>query len=140
MANPTATITGTEQLQALIERVRNLPEFVNECLPEAARQVKKELDQTVSSGADPWGAQWAPKKQGHGTPLAHASGNVFVGAIGTRILIRLTGIETKHHRGWAKGGTERKVIPTPDRELPVPITDAIFKVITDSFTAYMTKP
>jgi hypothetical protein len=140
MANPTATITGTEDLQALILRVRDLPEFVNQCAPDAARQVQEKLDLTINAGADPWGSAWAPKKQGHGKPLAHAAGAVFVGAIGTKIMIRLTGIESRHHRGWAKGGTKRVVIPTPDRDLPVPVTDAIFKVITDSFTAYMTKP
>lgn len=135
-----ATITGTESLEALILRVRDLPQFVNECAPEAAHQVKIQLDDTIQAGTTPYGEAWKPKKQGHGQPLANAAGAVFVGASGTKIMIRLTGIERRHHLGWAKGGTKRVVIPTPDRELPAPMRDAIFRVITDSFTAHMTRP
>lgn len=140
MASTSPAVIGMEDLEALILRVRDLPEFVNQCAPEAAHQVHKQLNTTIAAGADPWGAAWKPKKKGHGQPLANAAAAVFVGAIGTKILIRLTGIERRHHRGWIKGAVKRVVIPTPDRDLPVPVTDAIFKVITDSFTAYMTKP
>lgn len=131
-------ITGLKELEALIQRVRDSPKFVYEAAPEAAYKTRDQLRTTIAAGADPWGQAWEPKKQGHGKPLAHAGGAVHVAAVGTKILIRLTGIETRHHQGWAKGGTERRVIPTLDRPLPDAITRAIFRTITEHFTSYLT--
>lgn len=139
MPDTTTSVTGLADLESLIARVRNLPEFVNECAPEAARQVKLQLDLTIGAGTDPYGEAWEPKKKGYGPPLAHAAAHVHVAAIKTKILIRLTGIEKKHHLGWAKGGTKRAVILTPGRDLPAPIRDAITKTIVDHFTEYMTR-
>ena len=136
----TTGITGTKELEALIQRVRELPEFVTRAAPEAARKARAEIARTINAGTDPWGKTWEPKKEGHGKPLVNAASALFAAAIGTKLLFRLTGIEAAHHWGWVRGGTARRIMPTADQPLPEPFTDAIFKVITDHFTAYMAKP
>jgi len=133
-------MTGEKEFEALVKRVRELPEFVTRAAPEAARMARLEIAQTIGAGTDPWGAQWEPKKDGHGKPLVNAAQALFAAAVGTKLLFRLTGIEAAHHWGWVRGGTARTIMPTADKPLPEPFTAAIFKVITDHFTAYMTKP
>lgn len=129
-------ITGLEDLERLIRRVRDLPEFVDQAAPKAARATHEQLNLTIRAGQNAYGNAWAPLKSGPGRPLERADRAVRVGAVRTRIIIRVTGIEARHHTGWVKGGTQRDIIPLPQFPLPEPIRDAITKVITETFTAY----
>lgn len=107
-------MTGESELDAMIARLRKLPNLAREVAPACERVVDAELRRTVVAGTDPYGKPWAPKKQGGGKPLENASAAVHVAAVGTQIFVRVTGINARHHLGRIKGKVAREIIPTKD--------------------------
>lgn len=123
-------------LEQLITRLEALPGAITrEAAPELAVAVRESLMLTVNAGQTPDGVTWAPRKEGSGPVLANAAAAVRVGAIGSRIYVRLIGIEARHHRGRVKGGTMRQIIPRD--QIPQPMADAMRAVLTRRFHAVM---
>lgn len=79
-------------------------------MPELARVIYDELKATITAGETPEGEKWAPRKKGNAPVLTNAVDALKVAAVGSRVYVRLVGVETRHHRGRAKGGTRRQVI------------------------------
>jgi len=128
-------MTGEAELDAMIDRLRKLPDLARQCAPECARVVEAEIARTAAAGTDAYGKPWAPKKDGSGKPLAHAIDAVGVAAVGTSIVVRVTGVEARHHLGRVKGGTQRAIIPTKD--IPQPMAAALRGVINKAFLRVM---
>lgn len=122
---------GLAQLDAHIARIRALPKaLAYGAAPEVARAVEIELQRTIAAGTTPDGEPWTPTKTGE-KPLTHAAGALAVVAVGTRVFVRLRGPEALHHKGWARSGKVRKIIPTDS--IPQPMAAAITKVLAQRF-------
>jgi hypothetical protein len=102
---------GFAELDAMIARIRKLPELVRSAAPEIADAVHAELDKTIARGADAYGTPWKPREDG-GRPLVTAGKALVVVPVGKSIVMRLFGHIARHHNGRAKGGIYRRVIPT----------------------------
>ena len=102
---------GLEALDAKIAFLAALGRITDDVMPDVANDVRAELVRTSSSGEDPYGQAWQPKKDG-GTPLVTAAQHIRVAPIGRRVFCRVTGHVAKHHRGRARGGVVRHVLPT----------------------------
>lgn len=100
--------SGFAQLDAMIASLRSMKTLARDAAPELAKRVKAALDANIDAGKSPTGETWAPKKDG-GRPLVNASKAVTVTALGTVILIRLSGVEVFHHYG--AGVPRRTIIP-----------------------------
>jgi hypothetical protein len=122
---------GNAELEAMITRIREIPNLARRAAPEAAKAVKRELDATIAEGTSPTGEKWAPRKSDGGKPLAHASEALTVAPIGTRVFCKLSGVEARHDSGRVKGGTIRKIIPGSG--IPPKIADAIGEVLDREF-------
>lgn len=120
------------QLDAMIARVRKLPELAKRAAPDVAIVVESELHRTIAAGTTPYGEAWKLTQDGS-RPLTHAAQALAVVAVGSTIYVRLTGPEARHHLGRGRGGVKREVIPT--RGLPprmaAPIRAALARCFTD---------
>jgi len=121
---------GLAELDAMIERVRRLPELGKRAAPEVARVVESELHRTIAAGTTPYGEAW-PLTQTGTRPLTHAANAVAVVAVGSTVFVRLTGPEARHHLGRGRGGVRREVIPT--RGIPDRMAEQIRTVLGDAF-------
>ena len=123
---------GSAELDAMIARIREIPNLARRAAPEAAKAVKRVLDEQIGEGVSPTGEKWAPRKADGGKPLANASEALAVAPIGgTRIFCRLTGPEARHDSGRVKGGTIRKIIPGSG--IPPKIAKAVGEVLNREF-------
>jgi hypothetical protein len=120
----------------MIERLEALPGIARDVAPAVAVAVERELQRTIAAGTTPDGAAWDPKKQGGGQPLAGAAKAIRVTSFGTRILVTLTGPEALHHKGRARGGVKRQVIPVDS--LPQPMAAKIDEAISAEFLRRLT--
>ncbi|WP_438041441.1 hypothetical protein [Sorangium sp. So ce128] len=96
-----------ERMISAAQEFARLPELA---APLAAQKVGEELHRTASAGQAPDGTPWAVRKVDGGRALKNAAKAIAVKAIGTVILITLTGPEVFHHFG-AGGKPVRRVIP-----------------------------
>ncbi len=117
---------GLAQLDAHIARVESLPRVVKSAAPEVAEAVEAELLSQIGAGADPDGKAWKARADG-GKPLATAGKYLTVVPMGTRIFARLSGHVARHHRGIARGGLARRVLP--GRKLPTKMAEAVRTVL-----------
>jgi hypothetical protein len=101
-----------DDLDAMIAKIRSIPELVKRAAPDVAEAVHESILETIQAGTDPEGKAWAPRKADGGRPLAGAAHAVKAAAIGSRILVRVAGPEARHHLGRGRGGTVRGIIPT----------------------------
>ncbi|WP_437671521.1 hypothetical protein [Sorangium sp. So ce131] len=97
-------------LERMIASCRELARLPELAAPIAARNVDAELRASASAGRAPNGTAWKPRKSDGGKPLANAAGAIAVKAIGTVVLIVLTGHHVFHHFG-AGGKPKRQIIP-----------------------------
>jgi hypothetical protein len=100
------------ELDAMIAKIQSMSQLAKRAAPDAAEAVREGILETIQAGTDPEGKAWAPRKADGGRPLAGAAGAVKAGAVGTSILVRISGPEARHHLGRGRGGTVRGVIPT----------------------------
>lgn len=111
-------MSGNDELQEMIAKIRALGKLGEEAAPDVAYAVEADLRRSIGEGTDPDGKPW-DKTQAGETPLRNADKAVHVAAVGGTIFVRLTGPEARHHKGSARGGIVRAVIPTksvvPDR-------------------------
>lgn len=119
----------------MIERVRALPtEIVRVSAPEVARALKADITLHIQQGQAPDGSAWQEKADG-GRPLVGAQNDVEVEARGSVILARLTGKFVRHHKGTAKGGIRRQILPT--RTIPASVVRACHEVFAKHFRRLM---
>jgi hypothetical protein len=121
---------GFAQLDGMIARLRALPGLAERAAPAVADAVREELQRTISAGTSADGETWAPKKDG-GKPLQDAEAALTVVPVGKRIIIKLRGPEARHHRGWARGGVRRPIIPV--NKIPAAMAHRIKKVLAAEF-------
>lgn len=126
---------GFVRLDAHIARIRALPELARKAAPDVALAVEAELERTIAAGTSADGVPWKPRKAG-GKPLAGAAAALAVVAVGSSVIVTLRGPEARHHKGWAKGGIRRPVIPVKD--IPPAMAAAIKDVIAKRFEKEMT--
>jgi hypothetical protein len=127
--------SGAAVLQEWSERVGTLPRaLVKDAAPAVAKATEAHMQEQIAAGQGPDGKAWQLTAEGK-RPLRNAGAAVTVRAIGTVILVRLTGPEVKHHRGIARGRIRRQVIPT--RKDFGPIARAIRTVLGERFRAHM---
>lgn len=99
-------------LEQLAARLRKLgPALVDATLPELANAVREELRNSIAAAESSEGEDWAARKRG-GRALAGAMKSIHVGVVDKVIVVRLTGVEARHHFGRGRGGVERPIIPT----------------------------
>ncbi len=125
---------GFAMLQQHIERLRSLPKLVEESAPAVAVAIERELGAQIARAETPAGEPWKPTASGS-APLRGAARALRVGAIGSTIIIRITGHHALHHMGIAKGRVKREIIPSKD--LPAPMAKAIGDVLRDAFDNHM---
>jgi hypothetical protein len=97
-------------LDRMIQACRELAILPQVAAPIVAQKVAEELRRTASAGLTPNGKPWAPRKVDGGRAMKDAAKAIAVKAIGTVVLITLTGPEVFHHFG-AGGKPVRQVIP-----------------------------
>ncbi len=89
------------------------------------------LHATLSAGATPDGAPWAPRKTG-GRAYAHAADHIAVKPFGDIVRVTLSGPEVYGQFG-ARGAPVRRMIPEGGAEIPQIVADAIVKGARDVF-------
>lgn len=125
---------GLAQLDAHIARVESLPRVLKSAAPDVAEAVEAELLRQISAGTDPEGKAWQERENG-GAPLATAGKSLGVVAIGTRVFARLRGHVARHHRGIAKGGVQRQILP--GKNLPPRMAKAVGDVLLSHTAAHL---
>lgn len=123
-------------LDAEIQRIRSLGRIGEELAPEAAKALDAEIRKDVAAGKDPSGNAWQPTKDGK-RPLANAAKSVATTAIGSVVLVTLSGVEARHHLGAVKGKIKRQIIP--DAKLPKPVIAALKRLSGDAFAKHMSE-
>jgi len=125
---------GLAELNAMIARLRGLPAALRASGPEVATAVRAELAASVAAQQAPDGTPWPLTESGDAALLGAMKG-VTVNYVGRSIVVRVTGIEAKHHLGAVKGGKKRPIIPT--RGMPETFTRAITKVLAAKYVKAM---
>lgn len=123
------------KLREMIDRCRSLPrELVVRSVPEIARALKADIDEHVARGQAPDGAAWQLKQDGE-QALVGAQQTVDVSFSGSVVLAVMRGKFVRHHKGTARGGIRRQVLPT--RKIPEAVTRAIGATLRKHFSAIM---
>jgi hypothetical protein len=107
---------GIDRLNAMILKLNQLEEFVEEVTPEIATDLEKELHKTIAAGTSFGGVPWTPKKDGS-KPLSNAASALEVQAVGSVVVAMLNGVEARHHKGAVRGNKggntlQRPILPT----------------------------
>ncbi len=126
-------MAGADELERMIAKLREIPGLPKRAAPDVADRVRESLERTIAAGTTSDGTPWAPRKADGGRPLEGAEKSLAVAAVGTRIFARLHGHIARHHRGRAKGGTVRPILPTSST-LPRPMADAIRRELVRHFS------
>jgi hypothetical protein len=122
----------TAAVAEMAERIRALPRaLLYGATPECAEAVHAVLKRTIKAGQSPEGVPWEPRKKGTAPVLVDAADAVRVGAVGRKIVMRVMGVEGKHHRGIVKGGTARRIIL--HEGITPPVAAAIRRVLDKVF-------
>lgn len=124
---------GARQMQAMIERVRVLPDLVSDAAPDAASALRAAIVKHVDAGTAPDGTPWKPRKEDGGRPMANAAAAVRVAPTGNKLFAAVRGPEARHSRGIARGGIERPIFPSSG------LPDGYARAITGVLTAHFTK-
>lgn len=118
-------------MDALIARVRQLGDLVDEAAPEIAKALELELQLQIAAARGPGGAAWAPRKSDGGKALQGAAAQLTVRVVGRVVIARLVGVEARHHLGYVRGGVQRQILPTAG--IPDPMVRSIRKVLDRKF-------
>jgi len=111
------------QIQALILKLRELGQSNEQIAGDIALELRKALEENISSSRDPDGMPWEPTLDGS-APLQNAANALGVASIGSKVLIALRGVEARHNYGNVRGGKKRKIIPDK-------ITKQMLQIIND---------
>jgi len=126
---------GNAALQAQIDRLHKLSTLGARTAPELARELEREIKAQIARGEGPDGKPWPLTKDGK-QALQHAAKSLTVAAVGAdTIVVRIAGVEARHHLGHVRGGIVRQIIPT--RGIPDPLVRVIQRVLAESFQQTM---
>lgn len=125
---------GDASLNAMLERLRKLPELGTEAAPSVADAVRDQLEKTIDAGTTAEGKSWERTKDGK-QPLRNAAKALAVVAVDSTIFARLTGHIARHHLGRARGGVVRQILPTEG--IPSGMAKAIKTVLVEEFEDVM---
>jgi hypothetical protein len=118
-------------LEDMIKHLQSLPQaMTEEAAPRVADAIRAELARSVAAGTSPSGEKWAPRAAG-GQALAGAMSSIGVAAVGSTVVVSVTGVEGRHHFGRVKGGKARPIIPTD--ALPATWSEVIERELTKCF-------
>ena len=131
-------MTGMEDLNSMIETLRQLPQLARVAAPAVAEAMEREAQRTIASGTTAYGVPWKRTQKGNKVPMRDAASALKVAAVGTTIYMRLLGVEARHHRGIARGGVERNVLPI--NTIPQPMAAAITTALRLTFAKLVTPP
>lgn len=123
---------GSAELQGMINTLRNIPNLAKNAAPDVADAVRDEIKKTADAGQTPFGQPWLARKHDGGRAMLHAADAVKVAAVGTTILATVKGPEARHHKGTAKGGIRRQILPISSN-IPPNIDRAVRDVLTEAF-------
>jgi hypothetical protein len=126
----TDNASGFAALDAMIATIQKLPGMAERAAPDVADVVEQEIRRTIAGGTTAYGVKWKLTQRGE-QPLQHAAEALKVAAIGSTIYARLLGPEARHHRGNARGGVARNILPI--RVIPGPMAERISDVLTEHF-------
>ncbi len=125
-------MSAEQQVEAWIETIQGLSkELCEDAAPEVAEAVRSEIEKTIAAGTTADGQAWQPTQKGK-TPLRNASKALRVAAVGSSIVVKISGPEARHHLGRAKGGIQRPIIP--NEGIPAPVSSAIKRVLSERFS------
>ena len=117
---------GTEHLDALIRKYRGARAFLAEAAPAAAEAMGNVIRKSIAAGTTPEGEPWAPRKKDGGRALVNAAAKLNIGAVGTKLIARITFPDSLHNRGIPPNTPQRRILPesvTP--EIAEAISDAL---------------
>ena len=117
-------------LRGWITRLNELADLPTDVAPDVAEAAKREVVSLASAGKAPDGQPWPKTKDGH-RPLQNGAKAMTARAVGSSIVLRLTGHYARHHLGAVRGGVKRQILPSG--KIPAPITEAIRKVVSTRF-------
>lgn len=125
---------GFAALQAQIARVKSLEGFAKDVAPDVAVALEVELQRQISAGVGPDGQPWKLTRDG-AVPLRGAAKDLRAAAVGTTVIATLSGPEALHHKGRARGGVQRQILPS--KWIPAPAVRAIKAVLETKFNERM---
>lgn len=125
------------QMRAIIQRLRTLPkELIAQSAPLIGEELKASIDGSVARGQAPDGTPWPLKLDGE-RALVDAADDVTVDVVGSVIVATLRGKYVLHHKGFARGGVRRQVIPT--KKAPQAFINAAKKALSQRYVEIMTR-
>jgi hypothetical protein len=127
-------VSGFEQIDRMVVSLKTLDKLGEKAAEDVARVVESELRRTIAAGTTPDGKPWQPTEAGE-RPLRNAAGALGIAAVGSTVYVRLTGPEARHHKGRARGGIVREVIPT--RGIPDAMAEHIRAVLAEHYERHM---
>ena len=131
MADP-----GYAQLDRMVATLEGLgPKLVEETRPAIAKAMRAEVERTIQAQTDAYGEPWKPGEEGEPI-LESAASNLKTVIRGAKITLRLDGYHARHHRGYARGGVQRRILPTKGL-MPAPMVAAVKRVLTKRFNEAM---
>lgn len=120
-------MSGFDELDAMIARLRRLPGMAARVAKRAAPLVREALAKTTNAGTAPDGTPWPARKKDGGRALANAAAALTVEASGAVILATVDGPEAIHHKG-SKRLPRRPQLP--DHDLPEGVLQAVDQAAT----------
>lgn len=99
------------RLDEMLAACRRLDKAPSELAKELVEPLRNEIGQSIAAGMSPDGTAWELTKKGK-VPLRNAENALEITATGTTVLAKLTGPVARHHRGIAKGGIAREILPS----------------------------
>jgi hypothetical protein len=126
---------GDAALAEFIARVRRLGTLGADAAKIAAPYVLEAARETAAAGTTPSGEAWAPKKDG-GRALVNAADALSVEAVGSVVVLTLTGPEVIHNRGTTKY-PKRQILPAGGAGIPANIGKALARAAKEAFDRTM---
>lgn len=123
-------MSGDSDMDRMIAKLRAMHEMPANAAPKVAVAVRGALQSTISAGTTAYGEPWERTQDGR-QALRTAANNLRVTSIGHRVFAALSGHVARHNNGTAKGGTERRVLPT--KTIPVRMSARIAIALSDVF-------
>lgn len=125
---------GDAAMRRMIGQLRELGSMTADVAPAVADVVRDKLEQQVARGTDPDGKAWQPTQKGE-QPLQHAGKAIGVTSIGPRVIAVVHGVEARHHKGIARGGIVRQILPSVS--IPRTWVPDMTTALTDHFRGVM---
>jgi len=121
-------------LSAYVARLRRLRELAALAAKIAAPRIEAQLKASAAAGTTPDGTPWAPRARG-GRALANAGAAISVAALGTTVIVTLSGPEVYHQHG--SGHVPKRAIIPDSGTLPAPTARLVDESAREAFSRLM---